>query len=211
MTEITRYTLLAAAAVVAVAMAAAAGAAAVEQPQELELETHEVDAEDVESWEVEAGESGEGPFDVEWSVRQEADGELDEVEDGDVVRLEVEAEGVDGSGSEAEPRIDSYEGEADHYHVPVAAVEGDHSHSFDAAEVSRSTFAGSDGFVVEAEDVDVDDPSVVAFEPVNDPEVDGVAHADDLETLEIDEVEDREGDEFTVEVEDSDGDVELEE
>ena len=85
-------------------------------------------------------------------------------------------------------RVDRYDGIADYYHVPVGAVDDDeYDHDFDPSEVAPPTeFAGALGYVVEADKVDTDDPSVVAHVAENDPEIDEVLHAEDMETRELD-------------------------
>ncbi|MFP4188403.1 MAG: hypothetical protein ACLFR5_03230 [Halobacteriales archaeon] len=90
-------------------------------------------------------------------------------------------------------RVDRYDGTADYYHVPVGAVDDDeYDHDFEPSEVAPSTeFAGATGYVVEAEKVDTDDPSVVAHVAENDPGIDEIAHAEDMETRELD-VDDKE-------------------
>ena len=86
-------------------------------------------------------------------------------------------------------RLDRYDGEADHYHVPLGAVEDDeYDHDFEPSEVGPSTeFAGALGYVVEAEKVDTDDPSVIAHVAENDPEIDGIFHAEDVETIQVED------------------------
>ena len=86
-------------------------------------------------------------------------------------------------------RLDRYDGEADHYHVPLGAAEDDeYDHDFEPSEVGPPTeFAGALGYVVEAEKVDTDDPSVIAHVAENDPEIDGIFHAEDVETIQVED------------------------
>jgi hypothetical protein len=79
-------------------------------------------------------------------------------------------------------REDDYDGDADYYHVPVGAVDDGYDHDFDPSEVPSTEFAGAMGYVVEAEKVDTDDPRVVAHVAENDPEIDGIVQADEVET-----------------------------
>ena len=79
-------------------------------------------------------------------------------------------------------REESYDGKADYYHVPVGAVDDGYDHDFDPSEVPTTEFAGAMGYVVEDEKVDTDDPRVVAHVAENDPEVDGIVQADEVET-----------------------------
>ncbi len=126
-----------------------------------------------------------------------------------VASAEIEAE-------ETDARVDSYDGDADYYHVPVEAVDNgydgeEYDHSFDTSEASRAEFAGADGYVVEAEKVDTDDPRVVAHVAENDPDVDGITHAHELETYSFDTgfddeaAEEMEGYDRTLELEEEDG------
>jgi len=140
-------------------------------------------------------------------------------EAGDEATFDVEG-AADIEAEETDARVDSYEGDADYYHVPVEAVDDDdYDHDFDITEVGRDAdFAGADGFVVEAEEVDTDDPRVVAHVAENDPEVDGITRADELETWSVnstsfdttfDEEADEEYDGYnrTLELEERDGET----
>jgi hypothetical protein len=112
----------------------------------------------------------------------------------DGVKFEVNRPGGSGvtSSEDVGERVDRYDGVADHYHVPVDAVDDDepmdgrYDHDFDPSEVGPPTeFAGATGYVVEADKVDKNDPRVVAHVAENDPEIDGIAHAEDVETREL--------------------------
>jgi hypothetical protein len=50
------------------------------------------------------------------------------------------------------------------------------------------------GYVVEVEKVDTSDPRVVAHVAENDPKVDGIFHAEDVETMQVEDENCRESD-----------------
>lgn len=167
--------------VVGVAAVATSAAGA---PDADEVETEGIESVDIEIVEVDS--------DDIFEVGEEAT--------FDVASAEIEAE-------ETDARVDSYDGDADYYHVPVGAVDDgydgeEYDHSFNPAEASRDAeFAGADGYVVEAEKVDADDPRVVAHVAENDPRVDGITRAEDLQKVELEETEvDEDGNTFTFEV-----------
>jgi hypothetical protein len=132
----------------------------------------------------------------------ETNGENSTFETGGI-KFEVNQSAGSGvtSSEDVGERVDRYDGVADYYHVPVGAVDDDeYDHDFDPSEVGPPTeFAGATGYVVEADKVDTDDPRVVAHVAENDPEIDGIAHADDIETreLDIDDKDCRENDDGT--------------
>ncbi len=153
--------------VVGVATVATAATGAPDTGEGFELDTDEVEVFEIE---IEADELNGSDEGVEF--------ELSEPDEEDVVEIEVE---------ETDVRVDMHDGDADYYHVPVGAVgDGEYDHDFDPSEASRDNdFAGADGYVVEADKVDTDDPRVVAHVAENDPEVDSITRADELKTTEV--------------------------
>jgi len=160
--------------VVGIAAVATAATGAPDTGESFELDTSEVEAFEIEV----VDESDEG---IEFN--------LSESEEYD--HVEIEAEKVDDPAemSMYDDREDSYDGDADYYHVPVGAVD-DVVDSYDELdldyELDAVEFAGMKGYVVEADEVDSDDPRVVAHVAENDPEIDGITRADELKTAKID-------------------------